>query len=102
MKQELSTGQAAHILLQDDNAAWSYNGAYALVEYLEQLEDDLGESIEMDRVAIRCEFSEYSDAIDAYQVYNNDDSIDESDALQWLYENTTVIEFNGGIIIRDF
>ena len=100
MKTTLSTNQAAHLLLADENADWSYNGAMALCEYLEQLEE-YEEEIEFDRVAIRCEFSQYGSAFEAAKEYH-DECEDNEEALEYLQENTTVIEFEGGIIIQQF
>jgi len=59
MKTTTSHYQAVNELLQDDDATWSRQGAHALVDYLEQLEDELGTDIEFDVIAIRCDFSEY-------------------------------------------
>lgn len=39
---------------------FSYDGASALYDYYDELSDDLGEDIEFDPVAIRCEWSEYT------------------------------------------
>ena len=108
MKQTLTTSQVADMLMQDDNAAWSYAGARALAEYLEQLEEDTGADMDFDRVAIRCEFSEYGTAREAASNYDwePDEDADEEEAeksaLQFLQDRTTVIEFTGGIIIQDF
>ena len=60
MKETLNTHQVANALFKDENAAWTYAGALALAEYLEQFEDDTGEEMELDVVAIRCDFSEYA------------------------------------------
>ena len=46
-------------IVSDEYNSMSYEGARALFEYFEQLEEDIGEKIEFDCVAIRCEFSEY-------------------------------------------
>lgn len=117
MKQSLTTEQAIDILLQDEYAGWSYSGARALVEYMEQLEEDLEQDIEMDRVALRCDYSEYKSAWEAMQQYQPDDmpTIDsegmdlvelgeaqEAAALEWLQDRTTVITFDGGVIISQF
>jgi hypothetical protein len=108
MKQTLTTSQVADMLWQDDNAAWSYPGARALAEYLEQLEEDTGADMDFDRVAIRCEFSEYDTAREAASNYDwePDEDADEEEAeksaLQFLQDRTTVVEFTGGIIIQDF
>lgn len=105
MKQTLTTSEAAHLLLNDESAAWSYAGAYALAEYLEQ---DSETETEFDRVAIRCEFSEYETALDAASEYDfepsdpDDRGATEAEALQYLRDETQVIEFDGGIIIQQF
>ena len=108
MKQRLSTNEAADLLVADINADWSYEGAFALVEYLENLEDDTGEEIEFDRVALRCDFSEYPNAREAAEEcgWEPDEDADSEDAeeaaLEWLNNRTTVITFNGGVIIQQF
>ncbi len=108
MKQTLTTSEIAHRLLADENAAWSYGGAHALAEHLEQIEDDMGGDMEFDRVAIRCDFSEHKTAREAADQYDwkpdedDDEDAQEASALQYLQDRTEVIEFADGIIIRDF
>lgn len=46
MKETLNTYEIADRLFRDENAGWSYNGAKALAEYLEQLEQDCVEELE--------------------------------------------------------
>ena len=105
MKQTLTTDQAADLLVADNNAGWSYKGARALVEHLEQVEEDTGEEIEFDRVALRCEFAEYESALEAAEEYGwepDEDADSEDAALKWLTDRTTAITFNGGVIIQQF
>jgi hypothetical protein len=120
MKTTLSTSEAAEILLSDTCANWSRAGAFALVEYLEELEDSTGEEMEFDRVAIRCDFSEYDSPLDAAEDYgwsreasilDDDDNIRPDDevedennelATKWLESRTSVIEFDEGVIIQNF
>ena len=108
MKQRLNTSEAADLLVADKDAGWSYAGARALVEHLENLEDDTGEEIEFDRVALRCDFSEYESAREAAEEYGwePDEDADseeaEEAALEWLNDRTTVITFDGGVIVRQF
>jgi hypothetical protein len=108
MKRTLSTYDVAGELMADKNAAWSRAGAYALAEHIEQLEQDLGEETELDVCAIRCEFSEFSNATLAALAYDwqkdeeKSDEENEADALEYLNENTSVIQFDGGLIIQDF
>jgi len=55
MKNTLTTSEIVDILRQD----FTYEAAKALAEYYENLEQETGEEMEMDRVAIRCDWSEY-------------------------------------------
>ncbi len=100
MKQTLTTSEAAHLLMQDENAKWSRTGAYALIEHLEQLEEDCGDEIEFDRVAIRCDWSEYESAIEAADDIYGEEFGEESEAFEWLRERADVITFDGGVIVN--
>lgn len=105
MKISISKYEAADILLADNNASWSYPGALAICEHLEELEGELGEDIEMDAVAIRCEWREYETAVEAAEdtgwEYEGDDEDAKEDAARtWLSEKTSVLEFKGGVVVR--
>jgi hypothetical protein len=118
MYRELSTHDIAHELSSNEDNGFSYKGALALAEYLEQYEEDTGERIELDTVALRCEYNEYESAWDAMKEYQPEDmpTVDNSEgmdlleieeaseqlALEWLQDHTTVIPFEGGIIIQAF
>ena len=96
------------------------DGLSGLFDYLEQLEEDTGITIEFDMVCIACDYSEYKTAWEAMEQYQPEDmpvidmeehaGIDlvelqdllEAEALQWLEYRTEVIVFDKGIIIRDF
>lgn len=101
MKTTLSTHEAANLLKTDPHANWSRGAAYALVEYLEQLEADTGTEMEFDRVALRCDFTEYDSALEAAEQYTIWCDTEE-DALEYLQDHTTVIEFDGGVVIGNF
>ena len=96
MKQELNTYQVADLLKQDDNANWTYAGSMAIAEFFEELENDTDESIELDVVAIRCEFSEYKNFDEVKENYSDIKTLED------LHDNTLVIEFDTGLIIQDF
>ena len=88
---------------------FSYNGKKALFEYIESLEQDTGDEMELDVIGLCCEFTEYDNALDAALNYNrllNVGSLTEDEkeknALEFLRDNTLVITFDGGIIIQDF
>ena len=102
MKKTLSTNEAAHLLTQDQFARWSYEGAHALIEYLEQMEDDIGQTIEFDPIAIRCDYSEYESATEALSDYTSETVEDKDEAMEHLLNETVVIQFKGGIIIQNF
>lgn len=81
--------------------SFSYEGKKALFEYLEQYEDDCGIEIELDVVAIDCEYCEYENAIEVCEEYDGPTE-DEEESLEWLHVRTSVIPFSGGIIIQSF
>lgn len=80
---------------------FSYSGLRALFEHLDELEQDCGTEIELDVIALCCDFSEYTSAENACQAYGIK-AIDENEALEKLINETSVIQFDGGIIVRDF
>jgi hypothetical protein len=89
---------------------FSYEGAKALYNYLEQYEEDTGTQIEFDPVALRCEYSEYENLNEIIQEYessylNIKYGVHEGiKTLEDLQEQTTVILINNseGIIIQNF
>lgn len=122
MKTTLTTYQIADALESDDNANWSHAGALALAEYLEELEADTGEEMELDIVAIRCDFSEYANLqewvsehfgsgshtadtfglnMDGETSQEDDDEINEK-IRQYIQDRAQLVEFDGGIIVSSF
>ena len=104
MIETLTTYQIANRLLQDSNACWTRSGALALAEYLENIEEDTGETMELDVVAIRCDFSEYPSAVEAHNDITSGHDLtddDEETALERMREIGQVIVFNGGVIISN-
>ena len=93
----LTTNQAVTELLKDDNANWSYEGATALVEWIEDFEENQGEPIEFDPVGLRCEFSEYT-ATDLMEEY--------SMTLEEVRNRTLVLELgtltNRSFVVQQF
>lgn len=65
MKTTLSTYEVVNQLMDDTFANWTRPQALAIVDYLENLEDELGEEIEFDAIAIRSDFSAY-DSIEEF------------------------------------
>ena len=82
---------------------FSYDGKQALFNYLEQYEEDTGEKIEYDPVALCCEYTEYESLEELQENYTDINSIDD------LRDRTQVImvkDFNdketSGLIIQDY
>jgi hypothetical protein len=124
MKKTLRTYEIANALYTDENANWSYNGAYALTNYLQELESETGEEMELDVVAIRCDFSEFA-SLEDWAVDFFSDSKQAADAIgleldmdgeTWVEDEEEVqeairsfiqdkgqlIEFDGGVIVSCF
>lgn len=107
----LSANHAASILAGNPENGFSYAGALALCEYLEELEEDTGEEIEFDAVGIRCDWSEFDTAREAATEYGfepdadlDEDEMEES-ALEWLRDQTQVVEIDsgyGGVVVCGF
>ena len=82
----------------DRGEQFSYKGLIALYDYLEQYEEDTGEQIELDVIAICCEYAEYESLEEFQEDYGEDyQSIDEIEQV------TTVIPVDDdGFIILQF
>ena len=80
---------------------FSFNALRALFEYLEEYENSTGEEIELDPIAICCEWAEYPSALEAAKAYGFE-SEDNDQAEMWLGRKTTVIQFEGGLVIQQF
>lgn len=113
----MTTSQIARALMNDDNANWTYSGARALAEYLEEVETDTGSELEFDRVALRCDFAEYEglrqwaeDYFGSIGAWESALSIepdtlpDECDERirEYITNRGQLIEFDGGIIVSSF
>jgi hypothetical protein len=103
MKQTISRHDFAELFEQYNRKEnFTYNGRLALFNYLEELEEDTGEQIGCDVIGLCCEYSEYASALEAVKEYTADDSDSEEEAATFLRDRTTLIEFDGGVIIQDF
>lgn len=80
---------------------FSYEGRNALFEYLEQLEDDLGETVELDVIALCCDYSELTleDIQREYGNYEGEEFEDMDQAVEWLQDRTTVIPVDDDTVI---
>lgn len=78
---------------------FSYDGLNVLFDYLEEYEDAAGQEMELDIIALCCEFSEYEDLEDFKSNYG-----DDFQTIEDIHSYTTVIEISGTdrFIIQDF
>lgn len=86
---------------------FTYEGLAALFEWLEEVEACSADPVELDVIALCCEYTEYDSALDAVQAYNP--TYDGDHPHDWLCEHTGVIEVvdhhgrdNGRVIVANF
>lgn len=82
---------------RDNN--FSYKGKNALYDYLEGYEEDTGEEMELDIIALCCEFTEYENLKEFQKEYSG-----EYKTIEDIEERTTVIMLDDeeGFIIAQF
>ena len=68
---------------------FSYEGLKALFEWFEELENDIGEEMELDVVAICCDFTEY-ESLKEY----NEDYDKEYEEIDEIADDTTLIKID--------
>ncbi len=71
------------------NDNFSYDGKKALFEYLEQLEEDTSTEIELDIIALCCEYSEYENLAEFQKDYT-----DDYQTIEDIEEKTSVIKID--------
>ena len=71
---------------------FSYEGLQALFNYLEQLEEDTGEQLELDVIALCCEYSEIEEDEEAFKEYVGEDA---------HLEDLIVAELLCGVLVRE-
>ena len=95
---------------------FTHSAQVALYEYLNECEEGTGQPVELDIIALCCEYTEYATAYEAMEQYQpedmpvegveGDDLVEiqeknEAEALRWLQERTQVIEFDGTVVLSD-
>lgn len=86
---------------------FSVNARRHMFEYFDNLSDETDTPMELDVVAICCEWSEYPTAVEAAKEYGWADDVDDDDdaeraAMAWLEYRTTVVECDDSVVIQGF
>ena len=97
MKDTITSYQFVNEMAQAQHS-FSREGATALFEYFEQYEQDTGEQMEFDPVAIRCDFDEYENLKEIKENYQDIETLED------LRDRTIVIEIPNSdrLIIQAF
>ena len=112
MKETVNESRFLEVFRQVRPNQFSRPALVALFDYLDQLEQDLGEETEFDVIAICCDWTEYADPVEAAEAYGweapetpegeeRDDTSDRK-ALEFLADQTHVIDFEGGVLVLNF
>ena len=79
-------------------------GLCALFDHLERLEEDTDTELELDPIALCCDWQEFDTALAAAQAFGYRDGVDskEETPLEWLQNRTQAIEFSFGVLVNQF
>ena len=94
MKQSVNMYDFERAFKNFERDNFSYDGLKALFEYLKEYGDGMGEEVELDVIALCCEYTEY----DSLKEYNDDygTKYSEIDAIQ---NDTTLIKIDDNSFI---
>ncbi len=112
MKETVNESRFIQAFLATRPEQFSRNALVALFDCLGELEREEQEESELDVIALCCEWTEYRDAIEAAEAYGwkspeipegeeRDDTSDRK-ALEFLQDQTHVVEFDGGVLVLNF
>ena len=74
----------------------------ALFEHYQDIEASTGEEIELDPIAICCDWGEYDGAYEALFPESEENSWSESECIERLRDQTTVIELDDSVLVQNF
>jgi hypothetical protein len=99
MKQSINESQFHDTFVRMNREEnFSYEGRKALFEYLEQLGEDCGQEVDLDVIALCCDYSEYESLADFQKAYS-----DEYQSISDIEDKTTVIKIDDDkFIIQNF
>ena len=99
MKKTITQSEFINEFMECRPNNFSYKGLMALFEFLEEWESETGEEIELDVIAICCDFME--DSLDNIKDYYN--IPEDEEVMEWLEYRTMVIPVNDeNVIIQVF
>ena len=84
---------------------FSYDAKRALFDYLEDYETDTRTEIELDPIALACEYTEYKNLAEIVKEYGDEFKEDHGEemTLEELQDRTQVIELpDGGLLIANY
>ena len=100
MKQTITFGQFQDAFFNMDRQnQFTYKGKKALFEYLEEYEDDTDEQIELDVIALCCDYTEY-DSLEDFQLDYGQEDYPDIDAIEC--ETQVIMIDNDSFIIANF
>lgn len=81
---------------------FSYDAKKAIFDYLKKYKASTGEQLELDPIAICCEWTEYEDWQEFIQAYPKYEDYDFDEGIEKLQDETTVLmlEQEGFVIIQ--
>ena len=94
MKQSVNIYDFERAFKRCERDNFSYDGLKALFEYLEEYEDSTGEEVELDVIALCCEYMEY----DSLKEYNDDYGTKYSE-IDTIQDDTTLIKIDDNSFI---
>lgn len=87
MKQTINLYQFRDAFTAHNRTNFSYEGLGALFDWLESYEDDTGEELELDVIALCCDWTEYDDLADYNQQFGT-----EHESVEAIADDCIVIE----------
>lgn len=110
MKQTVNFNEFCHAFHAHDRYwQFGYAALKALFDYCEEYEESCGIEMELDVIALCCDWTAYPSATAAcVELAAAGEPVEETEedaegqCLEWLQDQTSVIEFNGGILVMAF
>jgi hypothetical protein len=106
MKQTINLYQFRDNFNQSRPNNFSYEGLAILFEYLEELENDTGNEMELDVIGLCCDFSEdsLSSIVDSYSIDLEGEDDHEQAVKDYLEDKTTLLGItqDGNFVYQQF